>query len=299
MANKRVAFAELSLVVVTIIWGLGFPITKIAINSGFDANTIMFGRFFLATILLSIVYFRKLKLLNKTIIKYGVITGVFLFLGFYFQTLGNVYTTPSKNGFITQLNIVFVPYLYFVFFKKRVDVFNIIAVFVALIGMFMLSYNPEGFRGINIGDIFTFICAIMVAFHVVTASYFQKKYDFDPAVFVLVNIGTSMIFSAIAMILFETLPEVNSYLEYWPLVFLGILNTALGFLVQSYALKISVPTRISLIVTLESIFAVIGSVLILNDVIGVEVIIGGLLIISAVLINEVKPFKKKNKILEV
>jgi drug/metabolite transporter (DMT)-like permease len=95
------------------------------------------------------------------------------------------------------------------------------------------------------------------------------------------------------------LPEVNSYLEYWPLVFLGILNTALGFLVQSYALKISVPTRISLIVTLESIFAVIGSVLILNDVIGVEVIIGGLLIISAVLINEVKPFKKKNKILEV
>lgn len=193
MANKRVLYAELMLVVVTIIWGLGFPITKIAVNMGYGANTIMVGRFFTASILLSIIYFKRLKKLDKRIIKYGIITGIFLFFGFYFQTLGNVYTTPSKNGFITQLNIVFVPFLYYLFFRKKVDIYNIMSVIVAVIGMLILSFSSDGFNEINIGDVFTFICAIMIAFHVVTASYFQKKYNFDPALFVIINIYTSMV----------------------------------------------------------------------------------------------------------
>ena len=208
MTNKKVLYAELSLVIVTIIWGLGFPITKIAVNMGYGANTIMFGRFFIASILLSIVYFKKIKKINKTILKYGIVTGVFLFLGFYFQTLGNVYTTPSKNGFITQLNIVFVPFLYYLFFKKRVDVYNIASVLVAVFGMFLLSFNGNGLNGFNIGDTFTFICAIMVAFHVVTASYFQKKYNFDPAPFVIINIYTTLVISFIFMLLFESVPNL-------------------------------------------------------------------------------------------
>lgn len=293
MAEKKVVFAESALVIVTIIWGLGFPITKIAVNNGFGANTIMVGRFLIASILLSLVYFRRFKNINRQILKYGIITGIFLFFGFYFQTLGNVYTTPSKNGFITQLNIIFVPYLYYLFFKKKVDIYNIISVFVAILGMVILMYD-DGFLGkINIGDIFTFICSIMVAFHVVTGSFFQKKYDFDPALFVLINIYVSMILSVLFMLLFDSIPKNISIIDFWPLIFLGVLNTALGFLVQSYALKISIPTRISLIVALESVFAAIGSVLIINEVLSIQIVIGGLLIISGILITEVKPFHDK------
>ena len=188
MAEKKVVFAEFSLFIITIIWGLGFPITKLAVNYGFQANTIMVGRFLTATIILGLIYARRLKYLNKTILIFGTITGLFLFFGFFFQTLGSVYTTPSKNGFITQLNIVFVPYLYFLFFKKKVDIFNIVSVLIAIVGMFILSYSAEGFSGVNIGDVYTFLCAIMVAFNVVTGSFYQKKYNFDPALFVLVNI---------------------------------------------------------------------------------------------------------------
>lgn len=293
MRNKKVVFAESGLVIVTIIWGLGFPITKIAVNNGFGVNTIMVGRFLTASILLSLVYFRRFKNINKQILKYGIITGLFLFFGFYFQTLGNVYTTPSKNGFITQLNIVFVPYLYYLFFKKKVDKYNIISVIVAMIGMFILVYDDGFFNKINIGDVYTFICAIMVAFHVVTASYFQKKYDFDPALFVLINILVSMVLSVIFMFLFDSYPVNVTIIDLWPLLFLGVLNTAIGFLVQSYALKISIPTRVSLIVALESVFAAIGSVLIINEVLTIQIVIGGLLIISGILITEVKPFHSK------
>ena len=295
MAGKKVIYAELMLVVVTIIWGLGFPITKIAVNMGYGANTIMVGRFFTASILLSIIYFKKLKKINKTIIKYGIITGIFLYFGFYFQTLGNVYTTPSKNGFITQLNIVFVPFLYYLFFRKKVDFYNIISVVIAVIGMFLLSFDNNGFTGINIGDAFTFICAIMVAFHVVTASYYQKKYDFDPAIFVIINIYTSMVISVIFMLIFDTMPNITLF-DLWPLLILGVFNTAFGFLVQSYALKISLPTRVSLIVALEAVFAAIGSWMIIGEILSIQIVIGGFLIISGILITEIKPFKKKDMI---
>ena len=292
MDNKKILFAELSLVVVTIIWGLGFPITRLAVDLGFGPNTIMVGRFFTATILLGIVYYKKFKLVDKKYIKYGIITGLFLFGGFYFQTLGNVYTTPSKNGFITQLNIVFVPYLYFLFFKKKVDIYNIASIFIAMIGLFLLSYQAGGFTEVNIGDVFTFICAIMVAFHVVTGSFYQKKYDFEPAMFVFVNIATAMVLSIIFMVVFDTQPTLR-VIDYWPLLFLGVLNTAVGFLVQSYALKVSLPTRISLIVALESVFAAIGSVLIIGEILTPRVVIGGFLIISGIIITEWKPFKKR------
>lgn len=293
MTKKNVLFAESALVIVTIIWGLGFPITKIAVNYGFDTNTIMVGRFFTASIILSLVYLKRLKHINKAILKYGVITGIFLFLGFYFQTLGNVYTTPSKNGFITQLNIVFVPYLYFLFFKKRVDRYNVISVVVAMVGMLILMYDNDFFNSINKGDIFTFICAIMIAFNVVTGSFFLKKYDFDPALFVLVNILISMVLSVIMMLLFDSYPANLSIIDVWPLLILGVFNTALGFLVQSYALKVSLPTRVSLIVALEAVFAAIGSVLIIKEILTIQIVIGGILIISGILITELKPFKKR------
>ena len=293
MANKKVVYAELALLVVTVIWGLGFPITNIAWNMGYGPNTIMVGRFLTASIVLSIVYFRKLKTIDKRILKYGILTGIFLFFGFYFQTLGNVYSTPSKNGFITQLNIVFVPFLYYLFFRKKVDIYNIISVIVAVFGMFLLSFNGEGLDGINIGDTFTFICAIMIAFHVVSASYFQKKFDFDPAVFVIINIYTSMVISVVFMLLFDTMPNIVLF-DLWPLLFLGVFNTAIGFLVQSYALKISLPTRVSLIVAMEAVFAAIGSWLIVNEVITIPIAIGGFMIISGILITEIKPFKRNN-----
>jgi drug/metabolite transporter (DMT)-like permease len=220
---------------------------------------------------------------------------LFLFFGFFFQTLGSVYTTPSKNGFITQLNIVFVPYLYFLFFKKKVDIFNIVSVLIAIVGMFILSYSAEGFSGVNIGDVYTFLCAIMVAFNVVTGSFYQKKYNFDPALFVLVNIFVSMILSVTFMVAFDEYPEIT-VLSLWPLLVLGVFNTALGFLVQSYALKISLPTKVSLIVALESVFGVVGSVLIIGEPLTLRLVIGGLLIISGIVITEIKPFRKRRMV---
>ncbi|MFW5864437.1 MAG: DMT family transporter [Candidatus Izemoplasmataceae bacterium] len=290
MKNK-VLMSELLLVMVTIIWGFGFPITKLAVNAGFGPYTVTFARFSIASIVIALVYFKKLKLINKKILVYGMITGLFLFSGFYFQTLGAVFTTPSKNGFITQLNIIFVPFLYYFFVKVRIDIHNILAVFIALIGLYLLSFYQAGIETINRGDFYTFICAILVAFHVVTSSHFQKKYDFDPGLFVLVSMMTAMVLSMV-LVPFETIPslQINNL---WPLIFLGLFNTALGFLIQSYTLKISHPARVSLIVSLEGLFGALGSVLIINEFLSVNIILGGLFIVLGILLTELKPFKKR------
>lgn len=287
MASKKRIYSEIALVFITIIWGLGFPITKIATSNGFGPSTIMVGRFLTATIILGLVYRNRLKKIDKKYLLFGTITGVFLFLGFYFQTLGNVYTTASKNGFITQLNIVFVPYLYFLFFKKKVAINNVVAVGIAVIGMFILSFSKDQFNTFNIGDFYTVLCAIMVAFNVVTTSYFQKKYDLDTAVFIFVNFVVSAVLSLIFALSTESLPSVEIF-EYWPLLFLGVLNTGLGFLVQGYALKYSLPTRVSLIVSLEGVVAAVGSILIIGEQLPLNVVLGGVLIIVAVITSEIK-----------
>ena len=99
--------------------------------------------------------------------------------------------------------------------------------------------------------------------------------------------------SVIFMAIFEELPSNLNVIDFWPLIFLGVLNTALGFLIQSFVLKISHPTRVSLIVALEAVFAAIGSVLIINEVLSMQIVIGGLLIISGIFITELKPFSNK------
>jgi drug/metabolite transporter (DMT)-like permease len=159
---------------------------------------------------------------------------------------------------------------------------------IAVVGMVFLTEIYKSDFVLNIGDFYTLLCAIMVAFYVVTGSYYQKKYSFDPALFVMMNIYTATVTSVIAMLAFDTYPSVTVF-DFWPLIFLGVLNTALGFLVQSYALKVSVPTRVSLIVALESVFSVIGAVIMLNEDLSFSVVVGGLLILIAVLFNEIKP----------
>ena len=291
--KRDVWLSEGALIIVTMIWGLGFPITKLAVESGYGPNTIIFMRFLVASILIGIIVRRRILSMGRTYLIFGFVSGVFLFLGFYFQTLGAVYTTPSKNAFITQLNIVFVPFLAIWFSKQKLDGHNVLAVLIAICGLYLIAFEGRRFQGMNMGDVFTFICALLVAFHVVTASHFQKKFHLYPALFVFVSMVTAM-FLALFFVPFETIPVITLG-NVWPLFFLGLFNTALGFSVQSIALKVSQPTRISLIVSLEGLFGAIGSVLIIREVLSVYLVVGGFMILTGIVLTELKPFRRRRK----
>ncbi len=111
---------EIGLVIVAIIWGSGFAGTKLALDGGFTPVQIITSRFLIGSILLNIIFIKKIKRkVNTRILKKGFTLGFLLFSSFLVQTIGLLYTTPSKNAFITTSNVVIVPFLGYFFIKEK------------------------------------------------------------------------------------------------------------------------------------------------------------------------------------
>ena len=137
------SYANILLVIVTIIWGGGF----IATDGALDALSpfyIMMIRFMGAAILPScILCFKKLKNLEGYIWRRGLFAGALLFLAFSFQTIGLQYTTPSKNAFLTAVNVVMVPYLLWLYMRKKPNQKEVLASIVCVIGIAFLTLKPD------------------------------------------------------------------------------------------------------------------------------------------------------------
>ena len=111
---------ELLLLITAIMWGSGFVGMAMGLEH-FTVFQLMAGRFTLATILLCIIFHKKLRLLNLQIIWRGALLGAILFGAFVLQTYGLAYTTPSKNAFLTSINVLIVPVIAYVIYKRGFD----------------------------------------------------------------------------------------------------------------------------------------------------------------------------------
>ncbi len=296
MVNKndnKVKASEMAMLIVVMIWGLGFVITKYALDLGFSSSVLNTSRFIVASIVLSIIFHKKLLKLNRITLITGFITGILFFLSFQFQTLGAIYTTPSKNAFITQLNIFLVPIVYYFFFKKSVKKKFFYALPIALIGLFVFFYDDGFFKGVNKGDLYTLLCAVFLSLQVVLSDYFQKKNDLDPVQYTMVNMYTAALLGIIVCFFDYSVPSSISIETIWPSLFLGVFNTAICFGIQSVALKYSNAATVSIIVCLEAVFGSLFGYLFLDDPMTLQLVLGGLIIIGAVAIVEVDLGKKK------
>lgn len=263
------------------IWGFGFSITQIAVDTGFRPFTIMSGRFLIGSVVLALIFRTRIFNINKQTLLWGMVTGVLLFAGFAFQTFGIVYTTPAKNAMITQMMVIMIPFILWIFYKRRPTSKAFIGAAIALLGGAILTININQLTTINIGDVLSFACAVMVALHVVLSAEIAKRPEVDPVVYTLLQFA----FAAAASVVLastEQLPIISNVIQWWPLVFLGILNTAWGFTIQTYAHKYSNASRASIIVTSEALFAAVFSVLLGQDFFGVQLLIGGGVLLFAI-----------------
>jgi drug/metabolite transporter (DMT)-like permease len=133
------------LILVTVIWGGGFVASDMALGS-MKPFQIMMVRFLLASVLMGMIsmgqHKKEGKLENRAgAIKAGILMGIALFAGFAFQIIGLQYTTPSKNAFLTALNVVIVPFIAFIILKKKVGMKGIIGAIMSVIGVALLSLN--------------------------------------------------------------------------------------------------------------------------------------------------------------
>lgn len=291
MENKKSLYADLSLLLVALIWGSGFVATKNALDH-IQPYYLLSFRFMLSFLLMSLVFFKRFKKVTFDEFKAGTVIGIFLFLGFATQTVGLNYTTVGKQAFITATNVVMVPFIYWGISKKKPDIYEVIAALLCFAGIGILSLD-SGFK-MGYGEFLTFLCAIFFAFHISSIGYFAKKHD--PIVLSIIQMLVAGILSIIFTLLFE--PKTGSIPRegIFPILYLALFSTLLAFLIQNIAQKYTSSTHAAIILSLEAVFGSILSIIFLKESFTIRLLIGCIAIFISIITTETKwDFIKKSE----
>jgi len=276
----------LGLILVTIIWGSGFVVSEIALNT-LTPFQILTGRFLIATLLLLPIAAKSFKGIKRGEVRAGLILGLFLFAAFALQTIGLKYTTPAKNAFLTATNVVFVPFIAFAIYRRKVSPAMIIGALMALIGAAVLSLNAD--FSLGIGDGLTLLCAVCFAFQIFLTGEYVKQYRV--VVLNFFQMTTAFVCSFIGL-LFNNSEPLNVNLEgMLSVLYLGAISTVLCYILQTASQRYLSETKSAIILSLEAVFGTVFSIIILHERITFKMIVGCLLILSAVIISEIKPKK--------
>lgn len=276
--------ADLVLVAITALWGATFVVVKDALTQA-DPFTFVALRFAIGGAVASI--FARRALLDPKVIRYGLFLGLFLFLGFAFQTGGLVHTTESRSAFITGLSVILVPIVSIALFRRRPQPPSLIGVCLALGGLYVLtgglSAQTEG-RGVLLGDLLTLGCAITFAFHIALTELFAPRV---PALaLVAVQLWVVSLLSALCT------PFVHAHVDWHgafipALIFCGVFASAVAIALQTWAQARTSAVRAALIFSLEPVFAASMSVALGRERLGSRELLGGSLTVLAILVAEV------------
>lgn len=224
--------------------------------------------------------------LDPKLWKVGAICGCALFVAANLQQVGLVYTDAGKAGFITAMYIVLVPILGF-FLHQKPPKAAVISVLIAVIGLYMLSCI--GVTQINIGDVYLMGCALAFAVHITVIDRLAGSLDgikLNCIQALLVAIASGLVAGTV-----ETVSWSNLTACWLPIGYTGILSMGIAYSLQIIGQKDLEPTMASLIMSLESVFAVLGGVIILHETMTIWETIGCILVFSAVIISQI-PSKK-------
>lgn len=272
--KKALFNPKILLLIVVIIWGSGFIAVEYAIDGGYSTLNIMSFRFIVATLLNLLIFNTKLKRLSKSEFKTGLFSGVFIFLAFYFQTLGQKYTNVSNVAFFTATNIVMIPFILWKIRGEKPKNYVFIFTLVMLIGVFILNINDNKFE-FRIGDLLTVISAMFFALQVVYLDLKLKK--LDPIRVNFIQLLVAGIISTLLLIFNEKI-LINLDKGILSIVYLGVFSTCICYLLQTYSQKYIDSISAGTILSLECLFATIFSIILGIDKLSLNIVIGGLLI---------------------
>lgn len=289
LKNRQQYKAEFFLLLMTIIWGGTFSVTKSGLD---DASPLLFLgiRCSVATVLFTAIFFSRIKKNIRGSMKAGLLLGVMMFLGLGLQTVGLEYTTASRSGFLTFIYALFVPFLQVYFMKKRPQTGSIIGLIIVMGGLFLLTDPGNG--GVRLGDILTLGCAIVYAFYIIFLD--TKTRDNDVIALTVMQFGVAGILSLIVSPLVET-PFVKVTSNFiWAIAYLALLGTMLSTYVMTRYQKDTTPMRAVLIYAMEPIMAAVLAAIILNESFTRLEWVGAGLILSGVILSEVWGIFSKN-----
>lgn len=286
---SRALKAHILLVLVTFVWGTTFVLIKDAVEQ--DATPLMFNfvRMALATVTLAVVFHRELFHITRQALIAGAITGIFLGLGYEFQTTGLRLTTASKSAFITGISVVLVPLFLIVFWGRKIRTWTALGVLAAVVGLFLLTVPASesglgAWESVNRGDLLTLGCAISFGFQIIFLGHATERHSFAQIGFL--QVATSALLMGIAAPMLEHPHIAWTSRVVWAILITALLGTAAAFTIQAWAQQFTSPTHTALIFSLEPVFAWITSYIALGERLGARAAIGAVLILGGVLVSE-------------
>lgn len=217
----------------------------------------------------------------------GICCGLALFVASSLQQFGVSYTTAGKAGFITTLYVVFVPIISLLL-RKKVRPIMWICVALGAVGLYLLCMTDASFR-LQFGDMLVLLCAVAFAVHIMVIDHFSPKAD--GVKISCVQFLVSGALGIICMFIFET-PDMGNILACWlPILYAGVLSCGVAYTLQVVAQADADPTAASLILCLESVFAVISGAILLHESMSPRELLGCAVIFAAVIISNL-PEKK-------
>lgn len=277
----------LGLLTVTIIWGGGFVASDMALES-FTPFQIMAVRFLIAAFVMTILGRKQIRSITKEEVKCGFWLGAALFGGFALQIIGLQYTTPSKNAFLTATNVVFVPFIALVLYRKKIPARSLIGAGMAIAGAGILSLQSN--FSIGIGDGLTLLCAVCFAFQIFLTGRYVGR--IRATVLNFLQMVTACVLSVIGLIITGGFDFHATQKGLLAVLYLGIVSTTITYLLQTVSQKYVDETKSAIILSMEAVFGTVFSVILLHESVTVRMVAGSALILAAVLVSEI-PFPKK------
>lgn len=311
--NKKMWGSNALLLVVACIWGFAFVAQKVGNEyiGPFTFNGIRFllGSISLLPLIFAFSFLNKQKNKEqknkeqsndekvdlkdiekhkspKYVLTAGLICGAILFTGASLQQIGINYTTAGKAAFVTGMYIVLVP-IFGLFIKKRVGLFAAIGAVVAIIGLFFLCIGEE--FTISKGDWLQLVGAVFWALHILVIDHFSKKVD--ALKLSSIQFAVCGILSLIVAVVTETISMSAILQAATPILYGGFCSVGIAYTLQVFAQKNANPSHAAIIMSTESLFAVIGGALLLNEVLLERQILGCALMLAGMLLSQLQSFK--------
>ena len=289
--GKKELLADGLLLMTALIWGSAFAVVKNTLDS-FPPAAIIAMRYTIATALTGIAFRKHLRALTREDILRGALVGLLLSAAYIVQTIGLSYTTASKNAFLTAVYVMLVPFFSMALFRQRLRWANFVAAAMMLLGIGLLSLDGES-GGLNVGDFLTLICGALFAGHIIAVERCQCRTD--AYALIVLQFGFCAVYALIYALLFERgMPLTFNSGSVGGLLYLAVFSTTIAMSLQNIGQSMAPASHASILLSLESVFGVIFSCLLLGERVTPRMLLGFAVIFAALMVSELTPRGKEN-----
>ncbi len=275
--ERRNAGATFALLLTAAIWGSAFVFQKFAADE-LSASFIVAARFSAAGVITALATIKKWHRIDRGYLLGGLATGITMSLGTWLQTAAMTFgTSPGKSAFLTAAYCVIVPFLYWLVRGEKPRANHLLSAVICLVGIGLISLNGEG--GVTFGDGITLVCSVVFAANIVSISIFCEGRD--PMLLTMLQICVAALCGWVGILIFGGMPEHISMGAAGNVLYLALFSTALCLSLQSIGLKYTNPTVGTILLSLESVFGVLFSVLLYGETVTLRMAVGFAVVFAA------------------